>query len=136
MTLHTDLPIPRLTAIVDRALDCRASAVRLHDDATTRQIDRLIDHLPNARMSWQLGTLHIVSPSGGRYQVSRAGCSCPNGQAGKRQCWHITLHELLLEMFETDCETADMRAESYASIGSDSYAPLGQRLAAARRAYL
>lgn len=109
----SDLPIPRLTDILDRALDARASAVRLADDGTVRQLDRLVVKLPDARLCWQLGTLHIASPSGGTYQVTRAGCSCPNGtKSAARQCWHVALHELLLDMHDTLAETADMQAEA------------------------
>jgi hypothetical protein len=109
----SDLFIPRTADILDRVLDCRESAARLADDATARQLDRLIAKLPGARLTWQLGTLYIVSPSGGRYQVTRAGCSCPNGQkCDKRQCWHVALHELLLDMLDTEAESADIEAEA------------------------
>lgn len=111
--MTSDLPIPRTCDIIARALDYRASAVRQGDTAVVAQIDRLIAKLPTARLCWQLGTLHIVSPSGNSYQVTRAGCSCLNGQrSSKRQCWHLALFELLLDIFETDCETADQEAES------------------------
>jgi len=111
--MQSDMLLPRLSDIIARALDIRDSAVRLADDATVRQIDRLVQKLPGANLCWQLGTLHIASPSGGRYQVSRAGCDCLNAQrCGKRQCWHVALFELLLDLFETECDTADMQAEA------------------------
>jgi len=111
--MQSDMLLPRLSDIIARALDIRESAVRLADDATVRQIDRLIAKLPGARLCWQLGTLHIASPSGGHYQVSRAGCDCLNAQrCGKRQCWHLCCFELLLDLFETACDTADMQAEA------------------------
>ena len=110
--MQSDMLLPRLSDIIARALDIRDSAVRLADDAAVRQIDRLVQKLPGARLCWQLGTLHIVSPSGGHYQVSRAGCDCLNAQrCGKRQCWHVATFELLLDLFETECDTADMQAE-------------------------
>jgi hypothetical protein len=125
MTLHTDLPIPRVSDILDRALDIRQIAVHRADDATVRQLDRLIEKLPFAKLCWQLGTLLVSSPSGGHYRVSRAGCSCLNAQrSGKRQCWHVVLHELLLDLFETEVVTLDMEAEAR---------PLGARVAAARQ---
>lgn len=109
----SDLRIPRLTDIVSRAQDIRDSAVRLGDELLIKRIDTLVrDKLPHARLCWQLGTLHIDSPSGQRYQVTRAGCDCLNGQrSSKRQCWHLLIHELLLDIFQTDCDTADMQAE-------------------------
>lgn len=111
--MTSDLLIPRTTAIIARALDYRDSAARIGDTAALRQIDRLIAKLPDARLCWQLGTLHIVSPSGGRYQVTRAGCDCPNGTRGHaRQCWHVALFELLLDLFETACDSADMAADA------------------------
>ena len=124
----SDLPIPRITAMIDRALDYRASAERQRDTQALRQIDRLITTLYDSpRLCWQLGTLHIVSPSGGRYQVSQAGCSCPNGQKSRaRACWHWALYNLLLDLFETDAETRDQAADDR---------PLGTRLAAARAVY-
>lgn len=123
--MTSDLPIPPVAAIQDRARECQASAERLGDTAAYAQLDRLITRVPDARLCWQLGTLHIVSPSGGRYHVSRAGCDCLNAQrCGKRQCWHWALHGLLLDMFQTDCDTADMAAEA------PSLAP---RIVAARR---
>lgn len=111
MTIHSDLPIPRLSDILDRACDALASAYRLQDDQTAGQLERLIANAPGARLSWQLGALCIVSPSGGSYRVTRGGCDCPNGQRSRsRACWHIALFELLQDMLETDAETADMAA--------------------------
>lgn len=110
MTTQSDLRIPRLSDILDRALDSRESAVRLQDEPTIAQLDRVIANAPRARLCWQLGTLVVDSPSGQQYQVTRGGCSCKNARKGFRRCWHVALFELLLDMFETDCETADMEA--------------------------
>jgi hypothetical protein len=111
--MTSDLPIPRLADILDRALDIRASAVRLSDDASIRQLDRLIGKLyDGTRLCWVLGVLHISSPSGRAYHVSQAGCDCPNGTKSRaRACWHVALHGLLLDMFATQVATADMEAE-------------------------
>jgi hypothetical protein len=131
----SDLRIPRTADILDRALDARALAVRQSDPAYVRQIDRLITKLPGARICWQLGTLHIGSPSGNGYQVTRGGCSCLNAQrCSKRACWHVACFELLLAMLETEAETADQDADCDAArpawrIG----AVIGARIAAARR---
>jgi hypothetical protein len=128
--MQSDLLIPRISAIVDRALDLRESAVRLHDAPTIRQLDRLIEKLPGARLCWQLGTLHIASPSGGQYRVSRAGCDCLNAQkCGKRACWHVALFELLIDLFAADCDTLDMDSDAQME-----RRPLGCRLAEARGA--
>lgn len=109
----SDLPIPRMADIIARALDYRASAERLKDMLLIDRIDRLInDKLPTARLCWELGTLLVSSPSGHTYHVSRSGCDCINAQrSGKRACWHLLIHELLLDLFETEAETADMQAE-------------------------
>lgn len=112
MTIQSDIPIPRVTDIISRALDYRASAVRQGDRAATHQLDRLIAKLPSARLCWVLGTLHIDSPSGGHYRITRAGCDCENGQkCRKRQCWHLLAYELLLDIFDTDCDSADMACD-------------------------
>jgi len=110
----SDLPIPRTSAIVDRALDYRDSAVRLGDTAMIERIDRLVrDKLPNAQLCWALGTLIIDSPSGHRYHVTRGGCDCLNGRrCGKRQCWHLIVRELLEDLFTTEVETMDMTADT------------------------
>lgn len=110
--MTSDLHIPRTTDILDRALDIRASAVRLRDDQAVRQIDRLIVKLPEARMCWVLGVLHIASPSGNTYHVTRAGCDCTNGRFHKGECWHWTLYNMLLDIFSTDCDTADQDADA------------------------
>lgn len=125
----TDLPIPRTSDILDRACELLGSAYRLQDDTTARQLERLIANLPGARLSWQLGTLIVSSPSGNTYHVTRGGCDCPNGRkCAKRACWHCAAHELLLDLFATDCETADQEAD-IAPIAQH----LGERLATARQ---
>lgn len=137
----TDLRIPRFTDIIVRALDIRESAVRMHDEATARQIDRLIAKLPGARMTWQLGTLIVRSPSGGTYRVSRAGCDCLNAQRSHAaRCWHWALYNLLLDMLDTEAESADAACDPPGDnpLGDDegdtlpSARALGLRLSAAR----
>lgn len=130
MTTLSDLHIPRVSDILDRALDLRGSAERLADTATVRQLDRLVQKLPQARLRWDLGTLEVNSPSGHTYRVSRAGCDCPNGMRGHaRQCWHVALFELLGDMLETEAETRDSEADRAAR-------SLGQRIAAQRASYV
>src|SRR5262245_32414181 len=122
----TDLPIPPVSAIQARIAECRESAVRLGDELAIRHLDTLAKKLPHARLCWQLGVRVVGSPSGGRYEVTRAGCSCLNGQAGKFECWHWHLHEVLTDMFTTEVETADAEADE-AEYLSDLFA---QRLEA------
>lgn len=122
--MTSDLLIPRTADILDRALDCRASAARLMDDATVRQLDRLVANLPGARLCWALGALHIVSPSGGSYRVTRAGCDCPNGtKSHARACWHVAAFELLLDMLDTEAESADTAADPPVDILDEPYPP-------------
>lgn len=109
--MQSDMPIPSLENIKARALDIRASAARLGDEPAVRQLDRLLDNAPHARLCWQLGTLHIDSPSGGHYQVTRAGCSCLNGRKGQRACWHWACFNLLLDLLDTEAESADQVAD-------------------------
>jgi hypothetical protein len=118
MTFQTDLTIPPAASILDRACELLGSAYRLQDDASARQLERLITQIPAASLCWAMGVLHVGSPSGNTYQVTRAGCSCPNGvKCGKRQCWHVAAFELLLDMFDEDCVTADNDAEDRAGRG-------------------
>jgi hypothetical protein len=144
MTTQSDLRIPRVTDILDRALDIRESAVRLGDEQAVRQIDRLCQQLPQARLCWVLGVLHVASPSGNTYHVTRAGCDCLNARkCGKRACWHWALLNVLIDMFETECETSDMQCDPPGEnpLGDDegdslpSYRPMGCRIASARSAY-
>jgi len=111
--MTSDIRIPRTSDIIARALDYRASAVRIDDTAVVAQIDRLIANLPSARLCWVLGTLVIDSPSGHTYHVTRGGCDCLNGQRShKRQCWHVLARELLEDIFDTEAETADQEADA------------------------
>jgi len=111
--MQTDMLIPRLTDIIDRAIDCRESAKRLNDTAAYDQFTRLICALYDSpRMAWQLGTLIVRSPSGHTYHVTNAGCDCENARkCSKRQCWHLLCRGVLEDMFATECDTADMLSE-------------------------
>lgn len=147
--MTSDLPIPPIARILDRAHECRASAMRLSDEPTIRQIDRLIEKLPGAALCWILGTLHITSPSGGSYRVTRAGCDCLNAQrCGKRACWHVALFGILEDLFMTDCDTADMSCDPPIDIPEEPPPPtpggpppperrhIGARIAAARLGFV
>lgn len=143
----SDLRIPRHSAMQSRIADLHASAVRLSDDATAAQLKRLSDALlAGARLRWELGVLIVASPSGGVYHVTRAGCDCPNGRkCSARACWHVACFELLLDMLDTEAETADQEVDYYTAKAETelpgyrprhSAADLGACLARAREALL
>ena len=109
--MTSDLHIPARAAIVDRACDLLGSAYRLQDDRTAGQLEKVIKFVHTTSLCWHLGALRILSPSGGMYSVTRAGCNCPNGTHGQRQCWHVALFEILLDMLDTEADTMDMQAD-------------------------
>lgn len=116
--------IPPMQSIRDRIADERADAVQAHDEASVRQLDHLIDALKRGmQMTWAMGDLLVSSAStpGVVYTVAGGRCNCP----AYKPCKHLKLAELLLDIFETDCETADQEADAYRAI-----AP---RIIAARR---
>lgn len=108
---ETDLTIPPMSAISDRAGELRADALRLADLATARQLELLISALGGGmRMAWSYGDLLVSSAStpGAVYTVSCGACTCP----ARKPCKHLKLAELLLDMFEAACDTADMEADA------------------------
>lgn len=111
---ESDLVIPPAALILDRASDDFKQA-QLHGDAAgMAQINRVRMNITRgARLCWVMGDLLIgsINHPGTVYSVNRVGCSCPNGVAGKAACWHVCLFDLLLAMFETEVETADIDAE-------------------------
>ncbi len=109
----SDLVVPAASAILARASDDSDTARRHEDYQGVRQLDRVrMNVLRGARLCWVRGDLLIASINhpGVVYSVNRSGCSCPNGAAGRAQCWHVALFDLLLAMLETEAETADMEA--------------------------
>lgn len=118
MTIDTlppsDLTIPPVADILALVKE-RRDLAQLHEDAAgVRQLDRVrMNLLSGARLSWHLGDLLIqsVNTPGAVYSVNRAGCSCPNGVAGRASCWHVALYDLLLDLAETAADTADIEAE-------------------------
>lgn len=60
-----------------------------------------------ARLAWSSGVLLVASPSGALYHVGAAGCDCPNGTAGRSQCWHLLCRSLLLELLDEWAALAD-----------------------------
>lgn len=102
--------IPSLTRIVNRALDWRGDAVQAHDDSTVRQIDTLIrDLYRGMKARWSIdGSLIVTSATtpSRAYRVTAQSCDCP----AFVPCKHMRLRDLLIEMAETEAETADMLA--------------------------
>lgn len=122
----SDLALPSNTDVLAVVMD-RREAAELHDDlAGVRLLDRVRANILNgARMSWHLGDLLIqsVNNPGQVYAVNRRGCTCPNGAAGKAQCWHVVLFDILLDMAEERAASADIAALSCDPPGEPS--PLG-----------
>lgn len=110
---QSDLVLPSAAAIADAA-KAQADLARQHGDYPgAGQLDRVrLNVLKGARMAWHLGDLLIASLTtpGAVYCVNRQGCSCPNGRAGKASCWHVGVHDLLLDMRADAATVADLAA--------------------------
>ena len=110
----TDLTIPPVADILALVKE-RYDAARLHDDYPgAGQLDRVRRSLDRgAALSWSYGDLLIqsVNNPGSVYSVNRAGCTCPNGRAGRSSCWHVCLFDLLLDMRQTAADSADIEAK-------------------------
>ena len=107
---ETDLTIPPITAIRDRASEQRADALRIQDKPTADQLDNLIKALKrNIRMAWNYGDLLVSSAStpGTVYTVSCGVCNCP----ARKPCKHLKLAEVLIDMLDTLAESADIEAD-------------------------
>jgi len=102
--------VPSTTTIINRALDLRGDAQRQHDTATINGIDTLIKNLyRGAKAKWAIdGALLVTSVNtlGAVYVVTEHTCDCP----AYAPCWHLRLRALLLDLFQTECDTADMHA--------------------------
>lgn len=112
-TPESDLALPSATQIADAAAEQAALARQHGDHAGAGQLDRVrLNVLSGTRMAWHQGELLIASlntPSA-VYAVSRRGCSCPNGRAGKASCWHVALYDLLLDLRAHAAQLADEAA--------------------------
>ena len=127
----SDRALPPVAAILATAQERFATAQDAGDYPGAAQIARVRQNLSRgAHLTWQLGDLLIssVNTPGAVYTVNRRGCTCPNGQAGKAQCWHVALFDLLLDMQQDAADAADSAAEL-----AQARAELGRRLARARR---
>lgn len=110
----SDLTIPPVADILTLVKERRDLAALHEDAAGVRQLDRVrMNILSGARLAWSYGDLLIqsVNTPGAVYSVNRAGCSCPNGVAGRASCWHCALFDTLLDMAETAADSADSEAE-------------------------
>jgi hypothetical protein len=122
MTMHptttTTLGIPPLADILDLVKERHATAVQHDDYAGAGQLNRVRMNLGRgAHLAWSLGDLLIqsVNNPGQVYSVNRAGCTCPNGRAGKAACWHVALYDLLLDMADDRAALADLLADAAAA---------------------
>lgn len=140
----TDPTIPAAGVILDRARE-RGELARQHGDFQgARQLDRLrMNVARGAVLRWLGGDLLIqsINTPGAVYSVNRAGCTCPNGAAGRSQCWHVALHDLLVELQEDATAAADILVDAAALRAECEPEPppavpvqatLAQRIAAAR----
>lgn len=102
--------VPSTARMINRALDLRSDAIRQHDLVTVAGLDILIRNLyRGARLSWADGgelLIRSVSTPGAVYTVRSNCCSCPSFSP----CWHGRARDLILDMIETEAETADMAA--------------------------
>ena len=142
-TPDTDLTIPPAAEIMDLAAE-RAHIAHHHDDiAGATQLDRVRMNIHNgARLTWHYGDLLIqsVNHPGQVYSVSRRGCTCPNGAAGRSTCWHVALYDLLLDLLDERATDADYAADRAAAlpeqigqvVATAAARSLGRRLALAR----
>ena len=104
--------IPSAVKIINRALDQRADATNQHDAPTVKALDQLISNLYRGmKAKWDAsGDLLVTSCNhvGAIYTVSQRSCTCP---AFVAYCVHQRLRDLLLEMFSTDVESADIDSD-------------------------
>ena len=152
---ETDLSVPPIAAILDRANEQRADALRLSDLTTARQLENLATALRHGmQMAWNYGDLLVSSAStpGTVYTVSCGQCNCP----ARKPCKHLKLAEVLLDMLDTLAESADIEADiddwEFAAAMADFDPPgdcplggdegdevparhIGQRIASARTRY-
>jgi len=125
------LTIPPALDILARAADLRHDAQLQHDASAVKAFNAIIASVVCEYdvLSWGGQYLTVASEShpGQTHQVSAFGCSCE----AKRPCWHMRLRELLISIFETDCEDADQAAMADELPARAVWA----RVSAARRAY-
>lgn len=105
--------IPTQLDILARAADLRRDMQLQRDASGIKALNAIIASVvcDYDVLSWDGPYLTVASESqvGETHQVSAFGCSCE----ARRPCWHMRLRELLVGIFETDVETADMEAISW-----------------------
>jgi hypothetical protein len=103
--------IPPQAAILARASELRSDAQRAHDASTVKALDSIIVtvvcHYASLEWAYQYLLVASASHAGMIHQVSAYGCTCE----ARKPCYHQRLRELLLDMFDTEVETADQDAE-------------------------
>lgn len=132
--LGSDMAIPARDELLAVVKERHDTAMDHEDYAGARQLDRVrVNILNGARLSWHAGDLLIqsINHPGTVYSVSGRGCTCVNGQKGKAECWHVCLHDLLLDMLSDRAAIADDASESEGEPEPEPIA-LGRRLAEAR----
>jgi hypothetical protein len=126
------LSIPPAESILQRAADLRYDARQQRDASAIKASAAIIASVvcDYDTLAWDGQYLTVASEShpGATHQVSAFGCSCP----AKKPCWHMRLRELLIGLFETEAESADIQADADELPAAR---PIGQRIAAARRNY-
>lgn len=103
--------VPSKQRIIDRANDARHDANQHHAYDTVRHLDKLISNLNRGMSAKWNADGHLIVRSCNTplaiYTVTSNNCSCP---AYIDYCTHRRLYDLLISMFETEADTADMDA--------------------------
>lgn len=103
--------VPSKQRIIDRANDARADATAHHADDTVRHLDTLISNLYRGMSAKWNADGHLIVRSantrGAVYTATSNNCSCP---AYVDYCCHRRLLDLILDILDTEAETADMEA--------------------------
>lgn len=123
------MQIPAQLDILARASDLRRDMQLQRDASGVKALNAIIASVvcDYDVLAWGGPYLTVASESevGKTHQVSAFGCSCD----ARRPCWHMRLRDILISIFETECEDADQ-----AAIADDLPAlrPMGARIADAR----
>jgi hypothetical protein len=105
------LTIPSQQSILERCQDMRHDSQMQRDSSAVKAFNAIIASVvcDYDVLAWDGPYLTVASEShpGATHQVSAFGCSCE----ARRPCWHQRLRDLLISVFETECETSDMAAD-------------------------
>lgn len=111
LTLDT---VPPAGAILDLAWERHETALAHEDYAGARQLDRVrVNLLRGVALHFHQGDLliHSLNNPGQVYSVNARGCTCPNGQAGRADCWHVQVYGLIEELHQAALDQRDAEAE-------------------------